>query len=35
LRVTAEFYVRGGISTTVVAEHRQPDWTPPVPISLP
>jgi 7-cyano-7-deazaguanine reductase len=35
LRVTAEFYVRGGISTTVVAEHRQPDWKPPVPISLP
>ena len=35
LRVTADFNVRGGIYTTVVAEHRQPDWTPPVPVSLP
>jgi 7-cyano-7-deazaguanine reductase len=26
LRLTARFYVRGGIFTTVVAEHRQPKW---------
>ncbi|HCZ47628.1 MAG TPA: NADPH-dependent 7-cyano-7-deazaguanine reductase QueF, partial [Gammaproteobacteria bacterium] len=30
-----EFLVRGGIYTTVVAEHRQPDWQPPTPITLP
>lgn len=35
MRVTAEFYVRGGIYTTVIAEHRKPDWNPPVPVSLP
>jgi 7-cyano-7-deazaguanine reductase len=35
MRITAEFYVRGGIYTTVIAEHRQSDWTPPVPITLP
>ncbi len=34
MRITAEFYVRGGIYTTVIAEHRQSDWTPPVPITL-
>jgi 7-cyano-7-deazaguanine reductase len=28
MRLTAKFYVRGGIFTTVVAEHRQPDWRP-------
>jgi 7-cyano-7-deazaguanine reductase len=28
LRVTAEFNVRGGIYTTVVAEHRKPGWRP-------
>ncbi|MEE8093182.1 MAG: preQ(1) synthase [Gammaproteobacteria bacterium] len=28
IRLTAEFNVRGGIYTTVVAEHRQPDWEP-------
>lgn len=28
MRLTARFYVRGGIFTTVVAEHRQPGWTP-------
>ncbi len=28
LRLTAEFNVRGGIYTTVVAEQRQPDWEP-------
>lgn len=26
MRVTAEFYVRGGIYTTVIAEHRKTDW---------
>ncbi len=28
MRLTARFYVRGGIFTTVVAEHRQPGWQP-------
>ena len=28
MRVTAKWYVRGGIFTNVVAEHRQPGWTP-------
>jgi 7-cyano-7-deazaguanine reductase len=28
MRLTAKFYVRGGIFTTVVAEHRKPGWTP-------
>ena len=28
LRVTARWYVRGGIFTTVVAEHRTPGWEP-------
>ena len=27
-RLTAEFNVRGGIYTTVIAEHRAPDWQP-------
>lgn len=27
-RLTADFNVRGGIYTTVVAEHRQPGWQP-------
>ena len=35
MRVTARFNVRGGIYTTVVAEHRTPDWTPPPAIQLP
>ncbi|MGB1580790.1 MAG: preQ(1) synthase [Nevskiales bacterium] len=26
MRLTAEFNVRGGVYTTVVAEHRAPDW---------
>lgn len=34
LRLRAEFYVRGGIYTDVVAEHRQPGWTPPAPVHL-
>lgn len=28
MRVTAKFYVRGGVFTNVVAEHRQPGWQP-------
>lgn len=28
MRVTARFYVRGGIFTNVVAEHRMPGWQP-------
>lgn len=28
MRLTARFYVRGGIFTNVVAEHRHPGWTP-------
>jgi 7-cyano-7-deazaguanine reductase len=28
MRLTAKFYVRGGIFTHVVVEHRQPDWRP-------
>lgn len=35
MRLTAEFNVRGGIYTSVVAEHRDPAWTPPPPVSLP
>jgi 7-cyano-7-deazaguanine reductase len=35
LRLTARFNVRGGIYTTVVAERRQRDWQPAVPVTLP
>jgi len=35
MRLTGNFNVRGGIYTTVVAEHRNPDWIPPVPVTLP
>ena len=35
MRVTARFNVRGGIYTTVVAEHRAEHWQPPQPVSLP
>jgi 7-cyano-7-deazaguanine reductase len=28
MRLTAKFYVRGGIFTNVVAEHRKPGWAP-------
>jgi 7-cyano-7-deazaguanine reductase len=35
MRLTAEFNVRGGIYTEVVAEHRAPDWTAPAPVALP
>ena len=35
MRLSAEFLVRGGIYTTVVAEHRARDWTPPTKVELP
>ena len=35
MRLSAKFNVRGGIYTTVVAEHRQGDWQPPSTITLP
>lgn len=35
MRLTAEFNVRGGIYTTVVAEHRQESWQAPVKVELP
>jgi 7-cyano-7-deazaguanine reductase len=35
MRVTARFNVRGGIYTTVVAEHRQENWVPPAKVELP
>jgi len=28
MRLTAKFYVRGGIFTNVIAEHRKPGWEP-------
>lgn len=34
MRLTAKFFVRGGIFTDVVAEHRQPGWTPAPPVDL-
>ena len=35
LRLSGRFNVRGGIYTTVVAEHRRPDWQAPEPVFLP
>ena len=35
MRLTAEFNVRGGVYTTVVAEHKNPDWIAPTVVSLP
>lgn len=35
LRLTAQFNVRGGIYTTIVAEHRQSGWTAPPAVNLP
>ena len=35
MRLTAEFNVRGGIYTSVVAEHRQSGWQSPAPVQLP
>ena len=35
MRIRAEFNVRGGIYTTVIAEHKKPDWQVPELVSLP
>jgi 7-cyano-7-deazaguanine reductase len=35
MRLTAEFNVRGGIDTTVVAEHRADGWQPAIKVDLP
>jgi 7-cyano-7-deazaguanine reductase len=35
MRLSADFNVRGGIYTTVVAEHRAADWAAPAPVALP
>ena len=35
VRLTADFNVRGGIFTTVVAEHRSPGWVPAPTVELP
>jgi 7-cyano-7-deazaguanine reductase len=34
LRLVARFNVRGGIFTTVVADHRKRGWRPPAPVGL-
>lgn len=34
LRLAARFNVRGGIFTTVVADHRKRGWRPPTPVAL-
>jgi len=35
MRVKAEFYVRGGIYTTVIADHKATNWTPDAVVHLP
>jgi 7-cyano-7-deazaguanine reductase len=35
MRIRAEFNVRGGVYTTVVAEHRNPNWHAPELVNLP
>ena len=35
MRLFADFNVRGGIYTTVVAVHRARDWSAPTPVALP
>ena len=35
IRITAKWYVRGGIYTNVVAEHRKKGWKPPARVELP
>ena len=35
MRLTAEFNVRGGVYTTVVAEHKDANWTAPAVVKLP
>lgn len=34
MRLTAKFFVRGGIFTNVVAEHRKKGWKPTTPVEL-
>lgn len=34
-RITAKWYVRGGLFTDVVAEHRKPGWSPAPAVPLP
>lgn len=35
MRLTARFNVRGGIYTTIVAQHARRGWVPPPPVTLP
>ncbi len=35
LRLTADFNVRGGVFTEIVAEHRREGWQPALPVELP
>jgi 7-cyano-7-deazaguanine reductase len=35
MRLIAKFNVRGGIYTTIVAEHRRPGWLEPAAVTLP
>lgn len=35
MRIRAEFNVRGGVYTTVVVEHKHPNWQAPVLVQLP
>jgi 7-cyano-7-deazaguanine reductase len=35
MRLAARFNVRGGITTSIVAEHRNPRWQPATPVALP
>jgi 7-cyano-7-deazaguanine reductase len=35
MRLTADFNVRGGVYTKVVAEHRKKGWVAPEPVHLP
>jgi 7-cyano-7-deazaguanine reductase len=35
MRIRAEFNVRGGIYTTVIAEHKNPAWQAPIAVTLP
>jgi 7-cyano-7-deazaguanine reductase len=35
MRLTAEFNVRGGIYTTIVADYRSESWVPQEPVALP
>ncbi|MBT3812176.1 MAG: NADPH-dependent 7-cyano-7-deazaguanine reductase QueF, partial [Gammaproteobacteria bacterium] len=35
MRVRADFNVRGGIYTSVIVEHRNPDWQAPELVQLP